>query len=1199
MRRFKQRISMLLSGVMIVSLLAGAPLGNSSVVKAAADATVTDAAELPEQEDETVLQASVKAIEDAEVNELVATNYEIGGDGATNIRFHTYDYESQVADTEVGYGKLFSFTVPDGKVAKITAETGLRFSRFIIFDDIARNSEYPEIHETGETLYGNLSGDTKKAYMLWVFDENEENPSVKINISIEDVDKYYINAFDDKATVLTEGEQEYSRGDEIIYLNRWYEWDGEKDIVRCNVDGGRLFKYSLAPNAGVRLSLSGFGEDRGHCNCVVSNGDGMDLRPGRTAEYFNSSDETLTVYVAVQPHDDEIQNYTIKTEAFSGEDVALANHKEDAVVLSEGKNEVAYEGLYSALVPFLRYDPEKNEHISTNEMQTGLLLKITIPARTGVTIEADVVETEMRIYGSDISADTDIGNINNNDDRENKGTFFNDGEVADDIYLWVYTWRPEDAEEVVGVTVTFTSEEDLDIRKAFERAQVLNEGDNTVGSSAKIDFIDTYYDWETGEDMQALRTAYLVKLTIPKDKAADFVTDLKDENDNANIEFVLLDMDHVEKREVSSVEKFSCANSFDEDGEFYLAIAAWGNDRTPEPQSLKINVKFSDPEDATVDKFFDTAIPLVEGENHTDFEDAKDFYVKHFEESPEGTSFWYENYTGMIYSIEIPAGQTVEVSSNMNDEFTGYMFFHEYNDFEEADFWNGNSARLITNNSEEGTETHYLVVLQPWNFEADNPVITLTTVNTDDNKLINYAGDAVNLKLGNQKVRIDDPITALVPFGDEEGIHYNGETGQLFRLVLEDYENKVLIIRATDPEGEEWISMPIFNNLDDRPCGFVWEGGATTIDCVDLTPAEDNKMVLYFWPHLDNALTGFTLSIEAVDMADLTIDAMIERGEDRALELGRTLLHNKMYETVAYEKDDESEGYERIGEGTLFSYEINADETVVINAIPGKVEGEDDFFAVALFDEGEVKGILTPESGERFEFKNETGQHRKIGIYVIGIDNESYVEFDINIQRWPFGDVQVGDSGYEDIYDAYLKGIANGYGYNEAGITNFKAKKNVTRAQFAIMLYLTAKSMGLDVSVNPADVKNFADVPEGASGYEAISWASANGIINGYTKDGQTIFKPNNNIVRQQMALMLMNFAKKYGGDVSGRDAAVANAADYGKVGNGFGDAMSWAFANGILSGVTKKDGLYIRPDSYALRDQCAMFVMRFYRFMG
>ena len=149
------------------------------------------------------------------------------------------------------------------------------------------------------------------------------------------------------------------------------------------------------------------------------------------------------------------------------------------------------------------------------------------------------------------------------------------------------------------------------------------------------------------------------------------------------------------------------------------------------------------------------------------------------------------------------------------------------------------------------------------------------------------------------------------------------------------------------------------------------------------------------------------------------------------------------------------------------------------------------------------------------------------------------------------------------------------------------------------MLYLTAKSMGLDVSVNPADVKNFADVPEGASGYEAISWASANGIINGYTKDGQTIFKPNNNIVRQQMALMLMNFAKKYGGDVSGRDAAVANAADYGKVGNGFGDAMSWAFANGILSGVTKKDGLYIRPDSNALRDQCAMFVMRFYRFMA
>ena len=93
MRRFKQRISMLLSGVMIVSLLAGAPLGNSSVVKAAADATVTDAAELPEPEEEMVLQGNVTPIEEASVNELAATNNELDGTGATSIRFHTYDHE--------------------------------------------------------------------------------------------------------------------------------------------------------------------------------------------------------------------------------------------------------------------------------------------------------------------------------------------------------------------------------------------------------------------------------------------------------------------------------------------------------------------------------------------------------------------------------------------------------------------------------------------------------------------------------------------------------------------------------------------------------------------------------------------------------------------------------------------------------------------------------------------------------------------------------------------------------------------------------------------------------------------------------------------------------------------------------------------------------------------------------------------------
>ena len=129
MRRFKQRISMLLSGVMIVSLLAGAPLGNSSVVKAAADATVTDAAELPEPEEEMVLQGNVTPIEEASVNELAATNNELDGTGATSIRFHTYDHEQQMADTETGYGKLFSLNVPNGKVAYFSMDTEMGNSR--------------------------------------------------------------------------------------------------------------------------------------------------------------------------------------------------------------------------------------------------------------------------------------------------------------------------------------------------------------------------------------------------------------------------------------------------------------------------------------------------------------------------------------------------------------------------------------------------------------------------------------------------------------------------------------------------------------------------------------------------------------------------------------------------------------------------------------------------------------------------------------------------------------------------------------------------------------------------------------------------------------------------------------------------------------------------------------------------------------
>ncbi|MCR5292638.1 MAG: S-layer homology domain-containing protein, partial [Eubacterium sp.] len=114
--------------------------------------------------------------------------------------------------------------------------------------------------------------------------------------------------------------------------------------------------------------------------------------------------------------------------------------------------------------------------------------------------------------------------------------------------------------------------------------------------------------------------------------------------------------------------------------------------------------------------------------------------------------------------------------------------------------------------------------------------------------------------------------------------------------------------------------------------------------------------------------------------------------------------------------------------------------------------------------------------------------------------------------------------------------------------------------------------------------------------YEAIKWASSQGIISGQTdKEGNPVFKPTNPITRQQMAILLMKFAEKMGMDTSARDSKVATAKDFDKIGKGaFVDAVSWASATGILAGMQKKDGYYVKPADGATRAQTAMFISRF-----
>ena len=124
----------------------------------------------------------------------------------------------------------------------------------------------------------------------------------------------------------------------------------------------------------------------------------------------------------------------------------------------------------------------------------------------------------------------------------------------------------------------------------------------------------------------------------------------------------------------------------------------------------------------------------------------------------------------------------------------------------------------------------------------------------------------------------------------------------------------------------------------------------------------------------------------------------------------------------------------------------------------------------------------------------------------------------------PFSDVKKGKWYYNAVTWALANNVTSGKSANRFGIG-----ENVTREQLAQFLMNYAKKRGYDISAR-ADVSKFPDAGE-ISGWakEAVSWANANGIINGKAKNGKNYLAPKGNGSRAEIAQMIMNFQNKFG----------------------------------------------------------------------
>ena len=169
----------------------------------------------------------------------------------------------------------------------------------------------------------------------------------------------------------------------------------------------------------------------------------------------------------------------------------------------------------------------------------------------------------------------------------------------------------------------------------------------------------------------------------------------------------------------------------------------------------------------------------------------------------------------------------------------------------------------------------------------------------------------------------------------------------------------------------------------------------------------------------------------------------------------------------------------------------------------------------------------------------------------------------------------------EDVAYISRRGIVNGVGNNL-----FSPNSTITRGQFAQIL---ANMSGDDFSgctTNAfSDVNNEWFAP-------AVAWAVDNGIVDTDT----AVYRPNQPISREDMALMLYRYVTKVTKSTLPAVNAKISFTDFGEISARAADAVSVMQQGGIINGIADGSRFRFAPKQQASRAEASAMIARFYR---
>lgn len=189
-----------------------------------------------------------------------------------------------------------------------------------------------------------------------------------------------------------------------------------------------------------------------------------------------------------------------------------------------------------------------------------------------------------------------------------------------------------------------------------------------------------------------------------------------------------------------------------------------------------------------------------------------------------------------------------------------------------------------------------------------------------------------------------------------------------------------------------------------------------------------------------------------------------------------------------------------------------------------------------------------------------------LSVYIVGYENWTN----------PFTDILESDWFYDAVKYANKNGLMSG---TREGAFNPNA--NMTRAMLVTVLYR------LDAEPSVTGAGSFTDVADGSWYADAVEWANANDIISGY---GGGLFGTNDNITREQLAVILYNYAGYKGYDTT-KKTELTGCDDADSIAGWALPAMKWAKAEGLINGRTTT---ILAPGGEATRTEAASSLMRF-----